>query len=138
VSLYFGNLLVKEWQGMFKNKQKKYWMKIFGIILFAIVLFTMRFLWVNANINTSEVAVENGEIDLSSWDFTEEGILDLSGDWNFYPYALVGSMDDVEDAPKTIHIPGDWSETLNGDANNPYGYGTYHLRIRVAAEEDTA
>lgn len=123
---------------MLVNKQNKYWMKIIGIVLFAIVLFTLRYTWVNAYINTAEVAVENGEIDLSSWDFTEEGLLYLPGEWNFYPYALIESVDDVEDAPKKAQIPGDWSDILNEEENKPYGYGTYHLRIHVEPNEEIA
>lgn len=123
---------------MLANKEGNFWFKIIGIVLFAIVLFVLRFLWVNTYINTAEVAVENGEIDLSGWDFSEEGVLDLSGEWNFYPYALIDSIEEASESPKKIQIPGSWSERLNGDASNPYGYGTYHLRIHVPSGEEVA
>src|SRR5699024_5924164 len=77
-----------------------------------------------------------GEIDLEQWDFTDSGIVTLSGEWTFYPNLLIDDIgvEEYTYEGKLIQVPGDWSKALNDDENNSYGYGTYHLRIKVNPE----
>src|SRR5690625_1191318 len=113
--------------------------KVTIIILFVLSLTSFRLLWINhfQHEKDQPLAIA-GEIDLQQWDFSNSGITTISGEWAFYPYLLIDdmAMADHSDERKLIQVPGDWSYELNGDENNPYGYGTYHLRIKVNPETE--
>lgn len=111
--------------------------KIVIIILFALSLTSFRILWINHFQHEKDQPLANeGEIDLREWDFSSSGIVTLSGQWSFYPNQLIDDVSTVREKDKQtfIQVPGDWSYKLNDDQNNPYGYGTYHLRIKVNPE----
>lgn len=77
---------------------------------------------------------ENGTLDLSSWDFTKDGTVELNGDWRYYWKELIppqNFQDDlVSDPSGFIPIPSVWNgHILNGEPLPAIGYITYHLRL---------
>jgi len=105
------------------------------IILFVLSLIGFRLLWNNHfQYEKDQPIASAGEIDLESWDFTQHGIVTLSGEWTFFPNML---FEDIQQADrekleaKTIMVPGDWSEQVSEEIKDPHGYGTYQLRIKV-------
>ncbi|HNX23235.1 MAG TPA: diguanylate cyclase [Spirochaetota bacterium] len=76
--------------------------------------------------NTSSYAV-SGVADLSKNGYTSE-IIDLNGEWEFYPGRLLSPSDfkssDKQFKPVFLHVPGDWNKI-----QNDRGYGTYRLKV---------
>lgn len=105
------------------------------------MLASFRIQWIKLFNQTSDsVVIANGELDLREWDTSEGGTIQLNGEWEFFPYEHIINGDSVtkDGVKKYIQVPGNWSETLNGDRENPYGYGSYRLRILVEPNQDQA
>lgn len=71
-----------------------------------------------------------GQEDLSHWDFENDGIAFLNGEWNFYPQSLLGPEELSSAEPSILKVPGTW------EMKKPYlqplkGNGTYHLSIKL-------
>ena len=77
--------------------------------------------------------IENGFLELSSWDFEEDGLVDLNGEWEFYWKKLLKPEDfesnDLLEADY-INVPGGWAKQ-EGKSYPELGYATYRLKIRV-------
>jgi len=77
-----------------------------------------------------------GVLDLSGWDFTNDGPVDLNGEWEFYWQQHLGPQDfaQANQTSRTgfIRLPGYWNgyevdgKPLAGD-----GYATYRLRVHL-------
>lgn len=121
---------------MNKNK-RNIWRTAIVVLLFSVLLTGFRFYWINNfNETGTNVAIVNGEIDLRSLDFTESGSIPLDGEWMFYPYEFItDDSADVKEVNSYIDVPGDWSSVLNPHDENPYGYGSYRLRILVNPDQ---
>ena len=86
--------------------------------------------------NNSRPAVNNGYLDLSSWDFNKDGIINLNGKWEFYWNKLYTPEDFKNNAldsePYYLHVPGVWNTLVVNSKNLPgEGFGTYRLSIKL-------
>ena len=83
-------------------------------------------------------AMKDGFLDLSSWNFEEDGLVNLNGPWEFYWGRLLepGDFDSGGSLkPDYISVPGGW--TVNSPPDKTYdefGCATYRLRIKVPDE----
>ncbi|WP_168120422.1 ATP-binding protein [Paenibacillus sp. HB172176] len=73
----------------------------------------------------------NGVMDLWDWQFEENGVVRLDGEWLFYPNQLLTlspalSAAGGETTHELIEVPGSWSTQMN-----TLGRATYRLRLRV-------
>nr|WP_240762017.1 sensor histidine kinase [Paenibacillus thalictri] len=81
------------------------------------------------------LAVE-GTMDLSAWRFNEDGVIQLDGEWELYPYMLLSHRDLVsatakgELTPVPVQVPGSWSKRMD-----TIGIATYRLRVRTGDAE---
>ena len=78
--------------------------------------------------------VENGILNLSTWDFESSGSVEVSGKWEFYFGKLLSPKDFSEgfsEKPSFISVPSNWSS--QGFPN--YGFATY--RVKIILPEDT-
>lgn len=81
----------------------------------------------------SEPSSKKGIIDLSNWDFSKDGILELNGEWEFYPFKyytpnqlLSGKISN----PIYVSVPGNWKEYSIGKSKMPvFGYATYRVKL---------
>lgn len=76
---------------------------------------------------------ENGVLDLQNWEPEENGVLSLSGEWDFYWNRFV-SYREAEDGSVlpdlTADTPAVWnSYQINGEDLPGFGYATYRLRV---------
>ncbi|MEG0774317.1 ATP-binding protein [Clostridium sp.] len=80
------------------------------------------------NIEKTNPVAKNGVIDLRDWDFSKDGMIKLSGDWEFYRNELLTPKDFNNKALNKSYssIPG----ALGG-----FGYGTYRLKILVDSDD---
>ena len=77
-----------------------------------------------------------GVLDLTDWDFTKDGPVDLSGEYEFYwsQHLLPSDFARPNLPPKTgyIEVPAYWKgKTYNGLKLPGYGYVTYRLNIAL-------
>ncbi|EQA43174.1 adenylate/guanylate cyclase catalytic domain protein [Leptospira broomii serovar Hurstbridge str. 5399] len=78
---------------------------------------------------------EKGVLDLREWNFPEDGIVKLDGEWKFLWKELPLSRpksDAKEGEPKIVSVPGNWNQIPNLVGMNSlqaYGYGTYSLKV---------
>lgn len=73
-----------------------------------------------------------GALDLSSWSFEQDGIIQLDGEWELYPDKLLSHRDFHSSSaqeslkPAIIQVPGSWSSVMDIK-----GMATYRLRIQL-------
>ncbi|MFB5763604.1 ATP-binding protein [Paenibacillus medicaginis] len=73
----------------------------------------------------------SGAVDLTSWEFAEDGVIPLDGEWELYSDKLLTHRDVSADAdeelkPVIIRVPGSWSKLMPVN-----GAATYRLRIKI-------
>lgn len=81
----------------------------------------------------------NGTIDLSTWDFTKQGPIQLRGEWAFYPDQLIfpiagiDMFSNYEQRKKLNQIPKLWN-LRDTSYNSDYTISTYRLSIQVPSD----
>ncbi len=76
--------------------------------------------------------VENGRIDLSTWNFENTGILKLDGTWEFYHNQLLAPNDFNNNSNEFTYqkVPSNWEKyKINGEKISGAGVGTYRLQL---------
>lgn len=92
-----------------------------------------------ANIGNTSTFISNQNssiIDLSSWDFSKSGTVNLNGTWEFYWNKLYTYKDLKNDLIKPdiyADVPSVWnSYKINGKHLPGLGYATYRIKVKVA------
>ncbi len=89
-----------------------------------------------------------GQMDLSSWDFAQNGTVQLTGEWEFYRSQLLtpenfhpsvsSAAAPLPQMTDMVTLPGSWNDYIGEDRRNTaVGYATFRLRIRLKDGEDT-
>ena len=78
--------------------------------------------------------VENGIVDLSSWDFKTDGPLDLKGSWKFWWQEGFGPEKVKLFASHQSHlkVPSVWNHFIDPNSQQPvgsHGFGLYMVKI---------
>jgi len=86
--------------------------------------------------------VEKGILDLRGWNFSQDGLINLNGEWQFYWNKLIDpggfKYRDLPAQTGYIQLPGSWNgyqvdgKELEGD-----GVATFRLEIRIDSPEET-
>ncbi|MEL6346862.1 MAG: hypothetical protein AAFV53_27360, partial [Myxococcota bacterium] len=71
--------------------------------------------------STTKKTVESGVLDLRDWSFEAEPILELEGEWRFYPDVLFDPEQGPLRDPEWLFVPSRWE--------NPVGRGTYRMTV---------
>ena len=81
---------------------------------------------------TSPLAV-NGELDLGSWNFSDEGQASLSGEWRFAWLQLVDPSSDTPFPGNDVFpVPGVWNGKRIGETSlSATGYASYQLTLQL-------
>ncbi len=79
---------------------------------------------------------ENGEVDLTRWNFDRDGAVRLDGKWEFYWERLIAPEDfrRSDGFPEMTHIdvPGSWTyHNISGKSVPSQGYATYRLKVKL-------
>lgn len=80
-----------------------------------------------------------GVLDLREWDFDQDGIVRLDGDWEFRWKKLETDRTYQLPEDETVYakIPGLWRKQSFDDPEvNTFGYTTYHLLVRLPEEKN--
>jgi signal transduction histidine kinase len=93
-----------------------------------------------------------GVLDLRDWDFDQDGIINLDGDWEFYwekyckseEYIPTPNETDLKncspnDLSGYIQVPANWKTfQINGNEIGSMGFGTYKLKLLLKDSRDYA
>ena len=101
--------------------------------IMVIIIITFAFVFSFSKADNSRIHPENGVLDLENWEPDRDGVLSLSGEWDFfwkrfvsYPEAAGGSL--KPDA--VVDTPGVWNNyKIDGRKLPGFGYGTYRLKV---------
>ncbi|MGK5093618.1 7TM diverse intracellular signaling domain-containing protein [Deltaproteobacteria bacterium TL4] len=77
-----------------------------------------------------------GVLDLSQWDFKQEGLIHLDGEWEFYWKQLLNADGVDPETPLSldgfIKVPGIWNNFVkDGKKLGSNGFATYRLQVRL-------
>ncbi|MDF2985480.1 MAG: putative regulator of cell autolysis [Eubacterium sp.] len=72
--------------------------------------------------------VENGRLDLSNWEFVEDGAAAISGSWEFYPQRLLSPDKLPTGSTDMIIVPGQW-ESKTSLSQPSKGSATYNVKV---------
>lgn len=102
-----------------------------GLIIILIIAMKC-FIFQNSKVKTP--VCENGFLDLSNWDFKNNGNVKLDGEWEFYPNMLLSPKDinsDILSKKLYVDIPNPWISQLSNNIISERGIGTYRIKVRI-------
>ncbi len=106
--------------------------KIFGLILMCLYLSGCT---LDDPINLAHEGAKAGYLDLTDYQFAENGILKLNGEWELYWKHFVDARDFADRRVvegQYVQVPQNWEEyQINNKPLSLYGYATYRLRVKV-------
>jgi len=98
------------------------------LVKVAILLFLV--LSTNAYGDRKPVA-QNGLLDLTSWNFQRDGILKITGPWEFYWQKFITNNDKPHEK-MYLEFPKDWSNMkINGESLPQSGFASYRMTIKL-------
>lgn len=116
--------------------------KLFIFFLFIpLVVFSVLFGAINQEFpKRSSPVAEKGVLDLSAWDFSEDGVIELGGEWEFYWGQLL-CHDDFKDANPPartgyVNVLFNWIGKLDKTELTGMGSGTYRLLVKNVPSEE--
>lgn len=90
---------------------------------------------IRPSINNKEIQGQKGRFDLKNWNFDEEGLVELNGEWEFYWKQLYKPTDFIDrsiEEPNYLKLPNPWNNTRIGDETlGAEGYATYRALIET-------
>ena len=83
--------------------------------------------------------VQKGAADISGWDYSSRGAVELNGEWEFYYGRLIEPGDFKKpsaEMPSYIEVPTAWDNYVhNGKRIGSFGYATYRLKVYTGSDE---
>ncbi|SEM88041.1 Glycosyl hydrolases family 2, sugar binding domain [Paenisporosarcina quisquiliarum] len=110
-------------------------------ILLSISIFLITLIYIInpfQSLNSHTSPIQNGVLTLEDWDEENDPVIELNGEWEFYPDQLIvpNPNHDVfassQEIREQITVPGEWNTSLKD--GSPHGIGTYRLLIDVPEE----
>ncbi|GIP28592.1 hypothetical protein J23TS9_37220 [Paenibacillus sp. J23TS9] len=106
------------------------------VAVFAVATSVFIYEWLHPNVSYPEA--RKGVLDARQWNFVQQGIIPLRGEWEFYKDRLMTPQDFTDPAERGteqqperrfLSVPGGWEGKVSDDG---YGAGTYRLRLLVS------
>lgn len=83
--------------------------------------------------------VKGGTINLVNWDFRDDGLVKLNGEWEFYWNNLLTpddfNSDSVQKKTGYIKVPMFWESQVGSQTLTGQGYATYRMKIKLNPNE---
>ncbi len=105
------------------------------IIIAILVIYATNVIQETGSLFNNSTNAENGVLNLEDWDFDQDGIAYLNGEWSFYWNQLLTwdklKNDSIEPSGY-FRVPGVWNDYIyNGKKVGGMGYGTYKLTVKI-------
>ncbi len=121
--------MIEKLRGHFRRRRNVW------VILVAIAVMTgLHIAWLHYFSTASYGQIDKGRLDLRGWDAKSKQVMDLNGEWAFYPHTFLIDEHDPSSAvnqPLWLTVPGSWENALGNEKNRTFGYGTYRLSIQL-------
>jgi len=115
-------------------KDRKRMLLLLSGVIITVIAFTLIFSY--TKLENSRLHPENGVLSLQNWEPDRDGVLSLSGEWDFYWERFLTYKETAAGRPEPdvkAVVPGVWNKyRINGRNLPGFGYGTYILRIENA------
>lgn len=98
-----------------------------GMLLLVVSSFLFRYFQYHAEDGPKAKA---GVLDLTEWNFADDGPVFLNGEWEFYWNRLI-IPDGSEPPPGYYPVPNRWAGSVDGERVGPYGAATYRLKVLI-------
>jgi signal transduction histidine kinase len=93
-------------------------------------LFWLLFLGLSGFQVVGSPVAERGVLDLREYDFSGEGVVEVSGEWNFYWNKLIDPVAHADTTGVPVPVPAAWGQLeALVPGITPKGYGSYNLKI---------
>lgn len=86
----------------------------------------------------SHLQVQHGVMDLAAWDYEQDKIIKLDGEWEFYWNQLLTSEHfragsaDIPDSTAWMEVPSRWNGNIvNGSPLPAFGSATYRMVLKT-------
>lgn len=124
--------VVKNNNMMLMMKLDKTW-QVLGLMILMTALASCRG---DLSQQLSSPSLQKGSIDLTAWDFSEQGRLDLNGQWAMYWRQFVApqilTSEQITSAELYMDLPHKWnSNTIDGKQLPGHGFATYAASVKV-------
>ncbi|MEH0153898.1 7TM diverse intracellular signaling domain-containing protein [Limibacter armeniacum] len=110
---------------------------LFGGVLFLLIGFLVyAMISLSTSSKRTSLLAKKGEVDVTSWNFHQDGPIALNGEWEFYANEFITHEQfqdtDLKPEPDTYaSIDKKWHKLLiDGKLMSGHGYATYHLRVK--------
>ncbi|WP_418791914.1 ATP-binding protein [Phosphitispora sp. TUW77] len=124
--------------GLYKNG-KTLIIGLIGVIIAAAICFDV-IAFTDTKVRVSSLSPQNGLLDLADWEPGRDGIISLSGGWDFYWNRFLSSDELKEtgvEADIKAKVPAVWNNyKINGSSLPGFGYATYRLKVINANEDE--
>lgn len=108
--------------------------KVLGMYLLPLLMILLLALIYSSRRETTPRAVD-GVLDLSDWDFRQNGPVKLNGEWEFYWHQLLTPQDVQRGetrGDRHVSVPSVWNSDRHKDSRYPgQGFATYRLRVKI-------
>lgn len=121
----------------FLSMKKKY---LILSILVALLLFVLlRAVFDHYYRHPEHPVAKDGVMDLSNWDFEQNGSVRLNGEWSFFKNRLLNPEESIHQKRSgTIEVPKSWSDQNPGSVELPrVGHATYQLLVKLPKNPGT-
>ena len=116
--------------------ERKRVLLLLSIVVITIISFAFIFSFSKADSN--RIHPESGVLNLDNWESDRDGVLSLSGEWDFFWERFVSYPEAAGGSPEpdvTVNVPGIWNNyKIDGRKLPGFGYGTYRLKVVNAPE----
>ncbi|ANA80350.1 histidine kinase [Paenibacillus glucanolyticus] len=122
------------------NKKRRVMIAGLALVILLPIWFIVRF------IMTPDVSPEavQGRLDLTAWDFSEQGSVELNGEWEFYRGQLLTPESFEQQHPdekipsptSIVSVPDKWNQYIDEDGEpGAAGAGTFRLVVQLRGAE---
>jgi len=115
---------------------KEYFKKVYLFTLLVFFIFGIFTFNCAKDKSEKKPEIKKGFVDLSNWNFEENGNFKLSGEWEFYwNHFITSEMLLKENRPQLsgyYELPNSWNNyKIDSEKIGPEGYGSYRLKVRT-------
>ncbi|MFF2155241.1 ATP-binding protein [Paenibacillus chitinolyticus] len=113
---------------------KTYKFRVFiWVFLFFLSLGGLRLIWYHMTSIPANPPAVKGTLNLQNWNFADNPLVTLNGEWEFYPNQLI-PVESGSAAPagmRVLQVPGSWEQAFAAEAKDSYRFGSYRLRVSL-------
>lgn len=124
---------------MIVSRDKKLKKIVLSIGCFILCILALRIGWLLYFNSSTHQNAKMGIVDLRNETLTEDEIVFLNGEWDFYPSTFI--IDDKlgdRTEQQYIQVPGNWKKELGAQNEPAIGYGSYRLKILLPLQQKEA